>query len=219
MGTMPTNTKARLEKPGGSMDESSVGETFIKRGMDIGVSVIALTLLWPVLIFIAVSVKLTSPGPVIFRQKRQGRNGYTFDIYKFRTMKIHEDQEGVTQAKKNDDRVTQVGSILRRTSLDELPQLFNVLKGDMSIVGPRPHAVEHNQYYSQMIPNYMCRHHVAPGLTGWAQINGCRGETETIEKMEKRVEYDLWYIKNWSPLLDVKIILKTPLVLIFNEAY
>jgi lipopolysaccharide/colanic/teichoic acid biosynthesis glycosyltransferase len=146
---------------------------------------------------------------VLFLQKRNGFNGRAFSIFKFRTMHVIEDGPVVQQAKRNDPRVTRLGRWLRRTSIDELPQLFNVILDDMSLVGPRPHATSHNSEYEKLIANYAFRHHVKPGLTGWAQINGARGETCNIEQMERRVEYDLWYINNWSPWLDLKIVLQT----------
>ena len=164
----------------------------------------------PVCLLIALAIKCTSPGPVVFKQYRTGINGKRFKVYKFRSMVVHQEHEGcVTQATKNDARVTAVGAFIRRTSLDELPQFFNVLQGRMSIVGPRPHALAHNEYYKDLVESYMQRHKVKPGITGWAQVNGYRGETDTLEKMQKRVEHDLWYIDNWSLGLDLKIILRT----------
>lgn len=171
-----------------------------------------LLLLSPLMLFIAVGVKLSSPGPVIYKQKRHGWDGRIFKVYKFRSMKMHEEHAGkVTQAVRCDPRLTPFGAFLRKFNLDELPQFFNVLQGDMSIVGPRPHAVEHNEFYKDEIQFYMRRHKVKPGITGWAQINGLRGETETLEKMQKRVEHDLYYIENWSLLSDLKIIMLTVL--------
>ena len=161
---------------------------------------------------VAVAIKLESPGPVFFRQRRHGYNHRLIDVYKFRTMSVAEDGDHVVQAQKNDARVTRVGKFLRRTSLDELPQLFNVLQGEMSLVGPRPHAVAHNQHYRDRLERYANRHCVKPGMTGWAQVNGFRGPTEDPEKMRKRVEMDLYYIENWSLSLDIKIIALTPLV-------
>jgi putative colanic acid biosynthesis UDP-glucose lipid carrier transferase len=163
----------------------------------------------PILATIAVAIKLDSRGPVIFRQKRHGFNGELFTVFKFRTMSVQEDGCDVKQACKNDPRVTKVGAFLRRTSLDELPQFFNVLTGGMSIVGPRPHAISHTEMYRKQINTYMHRLRVKPGITGWAQINGYRGETQTVDKMRKRIEHDLYYIRNWSLLLDLKIIIKT----------
>lgn len=154
---------------------------------------------------IAILIKATSPGPVFFKQTRHGLNGKKFTIYKFRTMKVHFENDNVTQAVANDNRFTVIGKQLRRTSIDELPQFFNVLKGDMSIIGPRPHALEHNKFYENKLKIYMLRHRVKPGITGWAQINGLRGETDTIEKMDERVKYDLHYIQHWTLMLDLKI--------------
>lgn len=192
----------------------------LKRVFDIFFSVLALFFVWPIMVAAAIAIKCTSRGPIFFKQRREGLNGKIFSIYKFRSMKVHEEKTGeVTQAKKNDNRITAVGGFLRKTSLDELPQFINVLKGDMSVVGPRPHAIEHNKYYRERIHNYDYRHIVNPGLTGWAQINGHRGETETEDKMAARIEHDLWYVKNASLLLDIKIIIKTPFSLFFNEAY
>jgi len=164
----------------------------------------------PLMLSIAIAIRLTSRGPVLFRQRRHGWDGKPIRVYKFRTMCVHQEQIGaVTQATRNDPRVTPVGAFLRRTSLDELPQFINVLQGRMSIVGPRPHAMEHNEKYKDLVDAYMQRHQVKPGITGWAQINGWRGETDTIDKMQKRVEYDLFYIENWSLWFDLKIILIT----------
>ncbi|WP_274789238.1 undecaprenyl-phosphate glucose phosphotransferase, partial [Klebsiella pneumoniae] len=180
-----------------------------KRLEDIIVSLIILTVISPVLLLIACVVKFTSPGPVIFRQIRYGMDGKPIRVWKFRTMKVMENDDKVIQAKKDDVRVTRVGKFLRSTSLDELPQFFNVLFGQMSVVGPRPHAVAHNEQYRSLIQGYMLRHKVKPGITGLAQINGWRGETDTLEKMEKRIEYDLLYIRGWSVWLDLKIIFLT----------
>jgi exopolysaccharide biosynthesis polyprenyl glycosylphosphotransferase len=164
---------------------------------------------------IALGVKLSSPGPVFFRQKRYGFNNEIIEVFKFRSMYTDHAQAGlgtVEQARRTDPRITPFGAILRRTSLDELPQFLNVLRGEMSIVGPRPHAVAHNEQYAQLIDEYLARHRVKPGITGWAQVNGLRGETETLEKMERRVQFDLHYIENWSLALDLRIILMTLLV-------
>ncbi len=169
-----------------------------------------LTLISPLLAIIAIGVKFSSPGPIIFKQRRHGWDGKTINVYKFRTMYMHQEDDGkITQACKNDQRITKFGAFLRQTSLDELPQFFNVLQGKMSIVGPRPHALAHNEEYKDQIDAYMQRHKVKPGITGWAQINGCRGETDTLEKMKKRVEYDHYYIENWSLWFDLKIIFLT----------
>jgi putative colanic acid biosynthesis UDP-glucose lipid carrier transferase len=190
----------------------------VKRLSDIVLSTLFLILLAPVLAVIAVAVKVTSPGPVIFKQRRYGLEGEEIHVYKFRSMKVTEDGGEIRQATKSDPRVTPVGGFLRRTSLDELPQFINVLQGRMSIVGPRPHAVAHNELYRKLITGYMVRHKVKPGITGWAQVNGYRGETDTLEKMQARVDYDLDYLRNWSLRLDLKIILKTPLVVFKGDA-
>ena len=172
-------------------------------------SFVILLMLSPLLSAIAVAIKLSSPGPVLFRQLRHGVGGKAFTCLKFRTMKLHLEQGKVTQAMTNDPRTTRVGRFLRKTSLDELPQFINVLMGDMSVVGPRPHAVQHNDYYSHEIQRYMFRHKVKPGITGWAQINGCRGETDTLDKMQRRVDLDIYYIRHWSFWLDMKIVFWT----------
>ncbi|WP_449769815.1 undecaprenyl-phosphate glucose phosphotransferase [Klebsiella pneumoniae] len=180
-----------------------------KRLEDIIVSTVILLLISPVLLIISVAVKFSSPGPVLFRQLRYGMDGKPIRVWKFRSMRVMENDENVAQATKNDIRVTKVGKFLRSTSLDELPQFFNVWCGQMSVVGPRPHAVAHNEQYRALIQGYMLRHKVKPGITGLAQINGWRGETDTLEKMEKRIEYDLLYIRGWSIWLDLKIIFLT----------
>ncbi len=190
---------------------------FIKRAEDLLLGGILLAIaLFPMLV-IAAGIKLTSPGPVLFKQRRGGVNGEIIKVWKFRTMTVCEDGDQVEQVQRDDARVTPFGALLRRTSLDELPQIINVLQGTMSIVGPRPHAIMHNSYYRPLIHRYMLRHKVKPGLTGWAQINGWRGETEVLTKMEKRIEFDLHYINNWSLLLDLKIVMLTPLILLRNK--
>jgi putative colanic acid biosynthesis UDP-glucose lipid carrier transferase len=174
----------------------------------------------PVMLAIAVAIKLTSPGPVLFRQRRYGLDGREIVVYKFRTMTVLEDGGVIRQATRDDERVTQVGAFLRKYSLDELPQFVNVLQGRMSVVGPRPHAVAHNEMYRKLIRGYMIRHKVKPGITGWAQVNGLRGETDTLEKMRSRIEYDLSYLRNWSLQLDLQIVLKTILVVLRSpDAY
>jgi putative colanic acid biosynthesis UDP-glucose lipid carrier transferase len=170
---------------------------------------VVLILLTPLFMVIATAIKLSSPGPVFFKQRRLGLNGRPFEMYKFRSMKVHQENGKVTQATKDDPRITRVGSFLRRTSLDELPQFINVLRGEMSVVGPRPHALQHNEIYKERLEMYMLRHRVKPGITGWAQVNGFRGETDTDEKMAKRVQFDLQYIEHWSFGMDLKIILWT----------
>ncbi len=183
--------------------------SWLKRLEDIVVSSIILLCISPILLLIAAGVKLTSPGPVIFKQDRYGLDGQKIKVWKFRSMTTMEQGSDVKQATKNDPRITPFGAFLRRTSLDELPQFFNVLQGTMSIVGPRPHAVSHNEEYRQIVDRYMLRHKVKPGITGWAQVNGFRGETDTLEKMEKRVEFDLKYIHHWNIWMDIKIIFLT----------
>jgi putative colanic acid biosynthesis UDP-glucose lipid carrier transferase len=180
-----------------------------KRLTDIGLSVVILLLFLPLLLLIAIMVKMSSPGPIIFKQRRYGLDGREIAVYKFRTMSVTEDGEQIRQASKADSRITRIGAILRRTSMDELPQLINVLQGRMSLVGPRPHAVAHNEEYRKLIKGYMVRHKVLPGITGLAQVNGCRGETSQLEEMEARVNYDLDYLRHWTPMLDIKIILLT----------
>jgi putative colanic acid biosysnthesis UDP-glucose lipid carrier transferase len=180
-----------------------------KRALDVIMAGCALALVWPVLLAVAISIKLSSPGPVLFKQRRYGLNGEEILVYKFRSMTVCEDGAVVTQATRGDGRVTPIGRILRRTSLDELPQLLNVLEGKMSVVGPRPHAVAHNEEYRKLISGYMIRHKVRPGITGWAQVNGQRGGTSTVERMRVRIGYDLDYLKNWSLWLDIKIIVRT----------
>jgi len=188
----------------------------IKRLMDIVISSGLLIALSPVLIGVAIAVKLSSPGPIVFRQKRYGVGGKEIDVYKFRSMRVEPPSDQVKQATQNDDRITRVGKFIRKSSLDELPQFVNVLQGSMSIVGPRPHAVQHNELYRKLIPGYMLRHKVKPGITGWAQVNGLRGETETIDKMRRRIQYDLVYISHWSVSFDIRIILRTAL-LVFKD--
>jgi len=181
-------------------------------------ALLILVLVAPLMLLIALGIKLTSRGPVIFKQKRHGWDGRIIKVYKFRTMKLHSEEKGkLTQARKGDERVTPFGAFLRATSLDELPQFYNVLQGRMSIVGPRPHAVEHNELYKDQVDQYMLRHMVKPGITGWAQVNGLRGETDTLDKMKKRVEFDLFYIENWSVWFDLKIIFLTIFKGFFNK--
>ncbi|MGF6747808.1 Undecaprenyl-phosphate glucose phosphotransferase [Paraburkholderia sp. MM5482-R1] len=173
-------------------------------------ALVALIAISPILLGCAIAVKLSSRGPVFFTQCRKGADGRVFTIYKFRTMRLHEQKPGILeQATRDDPRITTVGAFLRRTSLDELPQFFNVLRGDMSVVGPRPHALEHDDLYQNIVSGYIHRYRIKPGITGWAQINGYRGETDRLEKMEGRVAHDLYYLRNWSFWLDMKIILAT----------
>jgi putative colanic acid biosynthesis UDP-glucose lipid carrier transferase len=184
-------------------------DAVLKRAIDLLLAGVGLLLASPLMVMVAVAVKLTSKGPILFRQRRYGLNGEEILVYKFRSMVAAEDGSVVTQARKHDPRVTSVGRFIRRTSLDELPQLFNVIQGQMSIVGPRPHAVAHNELYRKLISGYMIRHKVRPGITGLAQVNGLRGETEVLEKMAERVRYDLEYLRHWSPWLDFKIMART----------
>jgi len=189
----------------------------LKRGLDVVLSSIALVMLSLPMLAIALAIKLTSPGPVMFVQRRYGLDGKEFAIYKFRTMTVVEDGMSAftfTQAQRGDLRITPLGAILRRTSLDELPQLFNVLQGHMSLVGPRPHPIALNEAQRKLIDGYMLRHKVRPGITGWAQVHGCRGETDTSEKMENRIRYDLEYINDWSLWLDFRIMWKTVMIVL-----
>lgn len=188
----------------------------LKRGSDLCIASAASVLLFPLICLISALVKLTSPGPIIFKQRRYGLDGKDMIIYKFRTMTVQEDGVEIKQARQNDKRLTPIGGFLRKSSLDELPQFINVLQGRMSVVGPRPHAAAHNEEYRHLIKGYMLRHKVRPGMTGWAQVNGCRGETDTLDKMEARIKYDLEYLRKWSVFLDLTIILKTT-ALIFTD--
>jgi len=216
--------QARMDNVGG-IPVVAVCETpfygvngMVKRGSDILLGTLILLLILPLLIFIAIGVKASSPGPILFKQRRYGVDAQDIVVYKFRSMTVCEDSAShIVQAKKNDQRITRFGSLLRKTSLDELPQFINVLQGRMSIVGPRPHAVAHNEMYRKLIKGYMIRHKVKPGITGWAQVNGYRGETDTLDKMQKRIEFDLDYLRSWSLMLGLYIILKTVFVVIQRE--
>jgi|GEM_PF-55298 putative colanic acid biosynthesis UDP-glucose lipid carrier transferase len=188
-----------------------------KRAIDMVLAVMALLLFGPLMLIVGAAVKWSSPGPVLFRQRRYGLNGEEIFVYKFRTMVVCEDGAIVTQATRDDQRITPLGRFMRRTSLDELPQILNVLEGKMSFVGPRPHAVAHNEQYRKLISGYMIRHKVRPGITGWAQVNGLRGETDTVEKMRERIQYDIDYMNNWSILLDLKILVRTILVVLRGD--
>ena len=189
----------------------------IKRVSDMVLASVALLLTTPIMIAIAIAVRRSSPGPILFRQRRYGLEGETFAVYKFRTMTVWEDGQEISQAQPDDPRVTRLGRFLRRTSLDELPQLFNVLNGTMSLVGPRPHAAAHNEYYRRLVSGYMLRHKVRPGITGWAQVNGLRGETANIERMHQRVQFDLDYLRHWSLGFDFMILLRTALIVIRDD--
>ncbi|WP_148861382.1 undecaprenyl-phosphate glucose phosphotransferase [Marinobacter fonticola] len=204
-----------------SLSESplvSQSQAMTKNLLDKTIALLALTLLSPLMLTVSYLVWQSSPGPILFKQKRHGWDGRVIEVWKFRSMFMHFDKR-VKQATKHDDRITRVGRFIRRTSLDELPQLFNVLQGTMSLVGPRPHAIEHNDLYTNKIQSYMLRHRIKPGMTGLAQVNGLRGETDTLEKMLRRVELDLEYINTWSIWSDVKILIKTPFSLFSKTAY
>ncbi|MDR3372803.1 MAG: exopolysaccharide biosynthesis polyprenyl glycosylphosphotransferase [Ancalomicrobiaceae bacterium] len=192
----------------------------LKRAIDLGVASAALVLLAPLMLMTAAAIWIETGRPVFFRQRRRGFGGRVFEMVKFRSMTVMQDGPDVPQASRNDPRVTSLGRLLRKTSIDELPQLFNVIRGDMSIVGPRPHALAHDDQYTEIIAAYAYRHHVKPGITGWAQVNGARGETRQTADMERRVAYDLWYIRHWSIWLDIQIILRTAVsVLADSRAY
>ncbi len=187
----------------------SAAQRLVKRLMDIVLAALALIFFLPVMTLTAIAIKLDSPGPVIFRQNRKGFNGRQFVIFKFRTMTVQENGPTIVQVTREDSRVTAIGRLLRSASIDELPQLLNVLKGDMSLIGPRPHALAHDSYFEDILSDYAFRHHVKPGITGWAQCNGARGATPSIEHISERVKLDLWYINNWSLWLDIQILIKT----------
>jgi putative colanic acid biosynthesis UDP-glucose lipid carrier transferase len=207
--------RARLTSVGGVPVISVFDSPFqgvdgsLKRAEDLILGILALIIACLPMIFVAIAIKLTTRGPVLFAQRRYGLGGREIRVFKFRTMSVTEDGKRVVRATQNDQRITKIGALLRRTSIDELPQLFNVIGGSMSLVGPRPHAVAHNEQYRTLVSNYMLRHKVKPGITGWAQVNGLRGETDITEKMQKRVEYDLYYINHWSLALDIKIMWMT----------
>lgn len=202
------------ESPLTSYPTAALSKTLLDRSL----AALALIGFSPLLLLIAVAVKISSPGPIIFKQDRHGWNGKIIKVWKFRSMRLHDDHQ-VQQAGRQDPRITPIGRFIRRTSIDELPQFFNVLQGHMALVGPRPHAIAHNDYYTGKIRAYMARHRIKPGITGLAQISGCRGETETLDKMQKRVEIDLNYINNWSLWLDIKILIKTPFTLFSKDIY
>jgi putative colanic acid biosysnthesis UDP-glucose lipid carrier transferase len=188
---------------------TAAGESALKRALDVSLATILLILLAPALILVAILIKLDSAGPVFFRQTRLGLRGTPFDILKFRSMSVLENGGRIVQARRDDPRITRIGRILRKTSIDELPQLINVLKGEMSLVGPRPHARAHDEYYTKRIAGYALRQQVKPGITGWAQVRGYRGETPTLESMRRRVECDLWYVRHTSVALDLEILART----------
>ena len=207
-----------LYRPVPVKDLSDSARSVPKRLFDVGCSFIGLVFLAPLLITISIVIKLTSPGPILFAQLRTGLGGKTFVIYKFRTMSTQENGDRVVQACRNDTRITRVGSFLRRSSLDEFPQLWNVLIGDMSIVGPRPHAVAHDHYYGALLPDYRDRFRAKPGITGLAQCNGARGPTETLDKMSRRIRLDLAYIERWSLAMEARILVKTAKVILTGDA-
>lgn len=237
LGTIPTTVRLCPETPVLPWSRREAGMLFgepvltirqrpllgwncvIKRAEDLVLSSILVVLVAPLMVIVALLIKLDSPGPVFFRQKRSGFNNNPIDVFKFRTM-FHNPvpERDVRQAQRNDPRVTRVGRVLRRLSIDELPQLFNVQRGEMSLVGPRPHAIAHNDQYAAQIGDYLSRHRVQPGITGWAQVNGLRGETDVLEKMERRVEYDLAYIDSWSLSLDLRILLQTGLMSVLDRS-
>ncbi|GAC1413035.1 MAG: undecaprenyl-phosphate glucose phosphotransferase [Burkholderiaceae bacterium] len=187
----------------------TASERAVKRSMDVVLASIALLFFLPVMALTAIAIRLDGPGPIIFRQHRKGFNGKQFVMFKFRTMSVQEDGSVVTQASRNDPRVTGIGKLLRSASIDELPQLLNVLAGNMSLIGPRPHALAHDNHFETLLGDYAYRHHVKPGITGWAQCNGARGATPTLDHISERVKLDLWYINNWSLWLDIQILIKT----------
>jgi len=195
-------------------------QTALKRAFDVVLSSILIVLLSPVFITLALIIKLTSKGPAFFVQQRGGFGGDRINVIKFRSMKTLDDgTQKIKQAQKNDPRITPIGKFIRKSNLDELPQFFNVLKGDMSLIGPRPHAISHDNEYANLINSYAARHRMKPGISGWAQVNGLRGETDTLDKMENRIAYDLHYIENWSIALDFKILLATPFTFLGKNAY
>ncbi|MBX2847008.1 MAG: undecaprenyl-phosphate glucose phosphotransferase [Acidiferrobacterales bacterium] len=193
------------------------GQERLKRAEDVLISVLMAIIFSPLLILTALAIKLETSGPIFFKQRRYGLDGKEILVWKFRSMNVVENGENVPQATRRDARVTRVGEFIRKFSIDELPQLINVLNGSMSLVGPRPHAVAHNEYYRDKVQGYMARHKIRPGITGWAQVNGCRGETEVLEKMQRRLRYDLEYIQNWSIAMDVRILIKTLTTVLFDK--
>ena len=204
-------------RPANTNEQAKAHHPAIKRALDLAIAMPMLIVLSPLLALVALIILLDSGGPVFFRQTRLGLNGKAFNIFKFRTMRVMENGDTVIQARENDDRITRSGKWLRKTSIDELPQLLNVIAGEMSIVGPRPHARAHDLFYSTVIENYDLRQAVKPGITGWAQINGHRGETPTFAAMQARVDHDIWYAKNLNPLLDLKILVQTPVAVLLGR--
>jgi len=214
----PLSVAREWETPG--VEPAPVAYSFVKRTFDVVVALLLLPVILPPLAVLALAVWLESGGPVLFRQRRTGLGGRTFTIYKLRSMYVTEDGDAIRHATRGDKRVTRVGAFLRKSSLDELPQLFNVLKGDMSLIGPRPHALSHDRHYSAFIPGYHNRFRTRPGLTGWAQVSGLRGEVYDIEHMSMRIAADVEYIERWSVWMDVQILVRTvPLILKASNAY
>jgi exopolysaccharide biosynthesis polyprenyl glycosylphosphotransferase len=217
MGMVPFMQRSRVVETGQfptldiSTQPFSLFDRFVKRAFDLTIAVPAIVLFSPLLLLVAIAIKLDSSGSVLFRQVRHGLNNEPIEVLKFRTMRTSTSQEKFQQTKRDDPRVTTIGRLLRRTNIDELPQLFNVVRGDMSIVGPRPHATVHNDMFASQIKMIYRRHNVKPGITGWAQVNGFRGAADTCEKMRKRIEYDLYYVDHWSIFFDIKIVLMTVL--------
>jgi putative colanic acid biosynthesis UDP-glucose lipid carrier transferase len=195
-------------------------QLLLKNMEDRTLALLILVFASPIMLLTAIAIKLESAGPVLFTQERTGWDGRVFRIWKFRSMRLHDDDDGVVrQATRDDPRVTRVGRFVRRTSIDELPQLFNVLAGQMSLVGPRPHAIQHNALYAERISAYLARHRIKPGITGLAQVNGYRGETKELHEMEQRLNYDIEYINNWSLMLDLSILVRTAFTLFSKQAY
>lgn len=211
---MSATVRVLTSNRGTSVQSPTMLERLQKRCLDIGCASFALLTLAPLIITAAILIKLDTPGPIIFRQSRRGPNGKPFDILKLRCMRVTD----IGSAARQESRITRVGAFLRKTSIDDLPQLWNVLRGEMSLVGPRSHTLDREDYYDQLISKYACRHHMKPGLTGWAQVNGLCGEATTIDLVERRVEYDVWYASNWSVWLDIRIIFRTAAALMYQEA-
>jgi putative colanic acid biosynthesis UDP-glucose lipid carrier transferase len=217
LGRETTLGDFKLDQTAASLIQAPVNGSRIKRTADIVIAALLLLFVLPLFLIVALGVILDSPGPVFFVQRRTGLGGRPIEVFKFRTMRVMEDGEAVKQASRNDNRVTRVGRFLRRSSIDELPQLANVLRGDMSLVGPRPHALAHDQYYGALVPNYAQRFRARPGITGLAQVNGLRGEIHSLEGMVDRVSQDNAYIDDWSLGLDLKILMKTAVVAAFQS--
>ncbi len=214
----PVTTSALSPDPALAAGAARIRGSRVKRGLDLGFAFVSLVFTAPFLLALALLIRLETPGPALFKQRRTGRNGQTFTIYKFRTMRVVEDGVDIVQASENDQRTTRLGRFLRRSSIDELPQFLNVLKGEMSLIGPRPHALAHDDYYGARVPGYEGRFLVRPGLSGLAQVRGCRGATPETEMMAERVRWDLTYIETWSLALEARIFLETIRVFLFHPA-